>query len=148
MPMTSEQSDPTNQQLLTTLLQAVTGFAQTSHQLGQQISQANHQLGQQIAQANHQQNQKIDALADQIAQANHQQNQKIDALADQIAQANHQQNQKIDALTDQIGKLSESVTALNLGLDDIKETTKQQAATAKIQAENVSHLIALWGKAS
>jgi chromosome segregation ATPase len=78
----------------------------------------------------------------ELAQLNKQQAQKLDTFDAKFDTF----DAKIEAIADQIGKLTESMTAFRLDLNDIKEITRQQAETAKAQAESVSQLIALLGK--
>ncbi|MBW4693464.1 MAG: hypothetical protein KME27_17095 [Lyngbya sp. HA4199-MV5] len=124
------QSFSDNQQLLTTLVQATV----------------------ELVQLNKQYSQKLDAVETKIDTFEI----KLDAVETKIDTFDIKLgtfDAKIEAIADQIGKLTESMTAFRLDLDDIKETTRQQAETAKAQAEtakaqaeSVSQLIALLGR--
>lgn len=108
----------------------------------EQLSSENQQLlttlvqaTAELAQLNKQYSQKLDTV-----EAN------VDTVDVKLSTFDAKFDAKIDTIADQIGKLSESMTAFRLDLDEIKETTRQQAEIAKAQAESVSQLIALLGK--
>lgn len=117
------QSAPDNQQLLATLVQATA----------------------ELAQLNKQHSQKLDTVETNVVTFNVKLD-TVEANVDTVGTKLNTFDAKIEAIADQIGKLTESMTAFRLDLDEIKETTRQQAETAKAQAESVSQLIALLGK--
>ena len=98
---------PNNQDLLTTLVQATAELAQSNKEL---------------VQSNQQQHQRLDAFGA-----------KIDTFGVKIDTFDAKFDVKIDAIADQIGKLFESITVLIFGLDEIKETTRQQTETARFR---------------
>ena len=126
-----------NQPLLTTLVQATAELAQLNKQYSQKLDTVET---------------KIDTFGAKLNTVET----KVDAFDTKFSTF----DAKIEAIADQIGKLTKSMTAFRLDLDDIKETTRQQAETAKVQAEtakaqaetakaqaeSVSQLIALLGK--
>lgn len=124
------QSSPDNQQLLTTLVQATAELAQLNKKYSQKLDMVET---------------KVDTFGAKLNTVET----KVDTFGIKFSAF----DAKIEAIADQIGKLSESMTAFRLDLDEIKETTRQQAETAKAQAEtakaqaeSVSQLIVLLGK--
>jgi uncharacterized coiled-coil DUF342 family protein len=122
MPMPG-QTSPDNQQLLMTLVQATAELAQLNKQYSQKLNMVETKVD------------TFDAKLNTVET-------KVDTFGTKLSTF----DAKIEAIADHIGKLSESMTAFRLDLDEIKETTRQQAETAKAQAESVSQLIVLLGK--
>lgn len=136
------QSSSDRQQLLTTLVQATAELAQLNKQYSQKLDTVE---------------KKVDGFDTKLNTVE----KKIDTVDTKLSAF----DAKIEAIADQIGKLTGSMTAFRLDLDDIKEMTRQemtrqqaktakaqaeiaktQAETVKAQAENVSQLVSLSGK--
>ena len=137
----TEPSSPDSQQLLMTLVQATAELVQLNKRYSQKIDTVEGKVDTFDL--------KLDTVAVKVGIFDN----KLDTVETNVAAFETKLgtfdakfDAKIEAIADQIGKLSESMTAFRLDLDDIKETTRQQAEPAKAQAKSVSQLIALLGK--
>lgn len=113
-------------------------FSSDSQQLLTILVQATAEL----AQLNEHYSQKLDTVETKVDRFDV----KINRVETKVDTFDTKLSAKIAATADQIGKLTESMTAFRVDLDDIKETIWPQVETAKAKAESVSQLIALLGK--
>ena len=137
----TEPSSPDSQQLLMTLVQATAELAQLNKQYSKKLDTVEAKVDSFDL--------KLDTAAVKVNTFDNKLDTvetKVVAFETKLGTFDAKFDAKIEAIADQIGKLSESMTAFRLDFDDIKETTRQQAETAKAQAKSVSQLIVLLGK--